>query len=137
MAPGNGMRDILIYETEDRQVEVRLERETVWLNRQQMAELFGRDVKTTGKHINNVLQGGGAGEGGNCRKICDGSNRRGAEGYAAGGILQPRFNEEPEVIGLASQAGFRCFTSTSQFRDYVETDILGTATNSEGKEKGQ
>jgi hypothetical protein len=36
-------------------LEVRLENETVWLNRQQMAILFGRDIKTIGKHINNAL----------------------------------------------------------------------------------
>ena len=29
--------------------------ETVWLNRNQIAQLFGRDVKTIGKHINNAL----------------------------------------------------------------------------------
>ena len=40
------------------QIEVRLEQETVWLNRQQLAELFGRDVKTIGKHINNVFKEG-------------------------------------------------------------------------------
>ena len=33
----------------------RLQDETVWLNRQQLATLFGRDVKTIGKHINNAL----------------------------------------------------------------------------------
>ena len=27
----------------------------VWLNRQQLADLFDRDIKTIGKHINNVL----------------------------------------------------------------------------------
>ena len=32
-----------------------MKEETVWLNRQQMAELFGRDIKTIGKHINNAL----------------------------------------------------------------------------------
>ncbi len=36
-------------------IEVRLENETVWLNRQQLSLLFGRDVKTIGKHINNVF----------------------------------------------------------------------------------
>ena len=30
--------------------------DSVWLNRQQMALLFDRDVKTIGKHINNALQ---------------------------------------------------------------------------------
>ena len=33
-----------------------MENETVWLNRQQMAELFGRDVKTIGKHVANALK---------------------------------------------------------------------------------
>ena len=37
-------------------LEVRLENETVWLNRIQLAELFARDVKTIGKHINNALK---------------------------------------------------------------------------------
>jgi len=36
-------------------VEVRLEAENVWLNRQQIAVLFDRDIKTIGKHINNAL----------------------------------------------------------------------------------
>ena len=35
--------------------EVKLDQDTVWLNRQQMAQLFGRDIKTIGKHINNAL----------------------------------------------------------------------------------
>ena len=33
-----------------------MEDETVWLNRNQMSELFDRDVKTIGKHINNALK---------------------------------------------------------------------------------
>lgn len=32
-----------------------MEEETVWLNRNQIATLFDRNVKTIGKHINNVL----------------------------------------------------------------------------------
>jgi hypothetical protein len=34
---------------------VRIEDETVWLNRNQLAILFGRDVKTIGKHITNIF----------------------------------------------------------------------------------
>lgn len=47
---------IVIYQTKDGKtsIDVKLENETVWLNRQQMAELFGRDIKTIGKHINNA-----------------------------------------------------------------------------------
>lgn len=49
---------IVIYQSEDgkTQLDVKLEGETVWLNRSQLAELFGRDVKTIGKHINNALR---------------------------------------------------------------------------------
>lgn len=48
---------IVIYEANDgsSQIEVHFEQDTVWLNRNQLAALFGRDVKTIGKHINNVF----------------------------------------------------------------------------------
>ena len=50
--------EIVIYQAKElaQHIEVRIEDETVWLNRQQMAQLFGRDVKTIGKHINNALK---------------------------------------------------------------------------------
>ena len=50
--------EIIIFETEDKAVtlSVPVEQETVWLNRNQMSELFDRDVKTIGKHINNALR---------------------------------------------------------------------------------
>ena len=37
-------------------LDVRLENESVWLNRQQIALLFDRDIKTIGKHINKTLR---------------------------------------------------------------------------------
>lgn len=50
--------EIVLFETEDQEIklDVKLGNETVWLNRNQIAELFGRDVKTIGKHINNALK---------------------------------------------------------------------------------
>lgn len=52
--------EIILYRPDEltEHIEVMLENETVWLNRQQMAILFGRDVKTLGKHINNVFSEG-------------------------------------------------------------------------------
>ena len=48
--------EIILYQPDNSiELEVRMEAETVWLNRQQMALLFNRDVKTIGKHINNAL----------------------------------------------------------------------------------
>ncbi|KAA6312906.1 hypothetical protein EZS27_036239, partial [termite gut metagenome] len=49
--------EIVLYQPDNSiQLEVRVEDETVWLNRQQMSELFDRDIKTIGKHINNALK---------------------------------------------------------------------------------
>lgn len=51
-------KSVVIYRSKDGtiQLEVQLYDDTVWLNRQQMAALFERDVKTIGKHINNALK---------------------------------------------------------------------------------
>ena len=49
--------EIILYQPDaTTKLEVRLENETVWLNRQQIASLFDRDVKTIGKHIKNALK---------------------------------------------------------------------------------
>ena len=51
-------KEIILFEAQDHSVtlKVPVENETVWLNRNQMAELFDRDVKTIGKHISNALK---------------------------------------------------------------------------------
>lgn len=49
--------EIILYQPDEAvKLEVRLEDETVWLNRQQLSELFDRDIKTIGKHISNALK---------------------------------------------------------------------------------
>ena len=48
--------EIILFENQNVKLEVNLKDETVWLNRNQIAELFDRDVKTIGKHINNALK---------------------------------------------------------------------------------
>ena len=49
---------IIIFETQDKSISlpVMIADESTWISRNQMAELFGRDVKTIGKHINNALR---------------------------------------------------------------------------------
>ncbi len=51
-------KSVVIYRSNDGtiQLEVFMCNGTVWMNRQQMAALFDRDVKTIGKHINNALK---------------------------------------------------------------------------------
>ena len=50
--------ELILFETADKEIKltVPIKNNTVWLNRKQLAELFGRDVKTIGKHINNALK---------------------------------------------------------------------------------
>ena len=47
--------NIIVYNDGELELKVSVEQESVWLNRNQIAELFGRDVKTIGKHITNVF----------------------------------------------------------------------------------
>ena len=51
---------ILLYQTPDGEsrIEVRMEGETVWLNLEQMAELFQRNKSTISRHIKNVFEEG-------------------------------------------------------------------------------
>ena len=47
--------EIILYQPDNStRLDVLLREETVWLNRQQIADLFHRDVKTIGKHIHNA-----------------------------------------------------------------------------------
>lgn len=59
-AEKNDPSEIVIYESSDGAVKLPIRvdygEETVWLNRAQIAELFDRDIKTTGRHINNSLK---------------------------------------------------------------------------------
>ena len=57
MAKNEEKGEIVLYQPEGEvRLEVRVENETVWLNRQQLAILFNRDIKTIGKHITNALK---------------------------------------------------------------------------------
>lgn len=68
-APSGG--EIVVYETADGEVrvDVRVERETVWLTQHQMAELFGRERSVVTKHVRNVFKEGELGEGSNVRLL--------------------------------------------------------------------
>ena len=50
--------EVIIYKDGELElpVEVTPDKETVWLNRNQLATLFDCDIKTIGKHINNALK---------------------------------------------------------------------------------
>lgn len=52
------MNELLIYETDARQVAVRLEGDTVWLTQEQMAALFERERSVISKHLRNIFKAG-------------------------------------------------------------------------------
>lgn len=48
--------EIILFENQGVKLEVNMKDETVWLNAEQIAQLFERDYKTIRKHINNALE---------------------------------------------------------------------------------
>ena len=56
MNPGSG-GEIAVFQTANGavRVEARLEHETVWLTKQQMAALFDRERSVISKHVHNVF----------------------------------------------------------------------------------
>ncbi|MDA8133550.1 MAG: RhuM family protein [Desulfobacteraceae bacterium] len=53
-------QQIEIYQSENgqNQIQVRLEKDTLWLSQAQMAELFDKDSDTIGLHLRNIYQSG-------------------------------------------------------------------------------
>ncbi len=52
------MSEIIIYQSEENQIEVsvQFDRETVWLNLNQISVLFDRDKSVISKHLNNIFK---------------------------------------------------------------------------------
>lgn len=63
------MSDIAIYTAPSGTVEVRLEKDTVWLRQEQLADLFGRDRTVIGRHIRNVFTDGELAEESNVQNL--------------------------------------------------------------------
>lgn len=58
MKKPESQNEIVIYKAKDGkgQVEVRLDRDTLWLNLQQVADLFGRDKSVVSRHLSNIFR---------------------------------------------------------------------------------
>lgn len=55
---GCALSQIIIYQDGDRQVDVRLEGETVWLSQRQMADVFDSSTDNIGLHLKNIYAEG-------------------------------------------------------------------------------
>lgn len=52
----NKINEIILFQNQNVKLEVNVKDDTVWLNREQISQLFDRDIKTIGKHINTALK---------------------------------------------------------------------------------
>ena len=52
------LNEIIFYQSDQlsEHIEVQVKNDMVWLNRRELVDLYDRDIKTIGKHINNILQ---------------------------------------------------------------------------------
>ena len=107
--------EIIIYQTEDglTKIQTRLENETVWLNQEQMAELFQRDRSVITKHIGNVFKEGELEEKSNVQNLHIGSSDKPVKFYNLDVIISVGYR-------VKSHRGtqFRVW-ATQRLREYI------------------
>ncbi len=81
--------EIVIYTNPDNsiQLEVKLDAETVWLNVEQMSQLFGRERTVITRHINNVFREGEVNKSLGCAKFAHTKNYGRREGFTQSVLL--------------------------------------------------
>lgn len=81
--------ELILYQTEDglTKIDVRMENETVWLTRNQMADLFDRDISVIGRHIRNIFEEGELVEESNVQKMHIANSDKPVEFYSLDVII--------------------------------------------------
>ena len=123
---------IIIYNTVDggMKIEVKLDKETVWLTQAQMVELFQKDQRTISEHISNIFREG----------ELDKNETTGFTGNSGNGFAKPIIIYNLDVIisvgyRVSSLRGtqFRIW-ATKQLKEYlIKGFILNDERLSEGK----
>ena len=116
--------ELIIYQTEDglTKIDVRMDNETVWLTRQQMADLFDRDISGIGRHINNVFAEGELPEKSNVQKMHIANSDKPVEFYSLDVIISVGYR-----VKSLRGTQFRIWANAI-LRDYL---IKGFAMNDE------
>lgn len=116
--------ELIIYQTEDGQtkIQTRLENETVWLNQEQMAELFQRDRTVITKHIGNIFKEGELEERSNVQNLHISNSDKPVKFYSLDVIISVGYR-------VKSHRGtqFRIW-ATQRLREYI---VKGFAMNDE------
>ena len=110
-------KSIVLFESADGSVELPVmldpAREDVWLSRAQLATLFGRDVKTIGKHVANAL-----------REELAGSENRVVAKYATTARDGKTYQTEHYNLDMVLSVGYRVKSARGvEFRGWA-TDVL-------------
>lgn len=61
--------EIILFENQDVKLEVNMKDETLWLNAEQMAKLFGKNRAVVTRHIKNIFKDGELEEKSNVQKM--------------------------------------------------------------------
>lgn len=116
--------NMLIYQSEDGKIkiDVRFEKETVWLSQAQMCVLFGRERSVITKHINNIFEEGELDENSNVQILHIAFSDKPVKFYNLDVIISVGYR-------VKSQQGtqFRIW-ATQRLREYI---IKGFALNDE------
>lgn len=107
--------EIALYEAPDGQIrlDVRLERETVWLSQAQMAELFGRERSVITRHVNNVFGEGELTKESNVQKLHIASSDKPVVAYSLDVIISVGYR-----VNSKRGTQFRIW-ATRTLRDHV------------------
>lgn len=116
--------ELIIYQTEDgkTKIDVRMDSETVWLTRQQMSELFDRDISVIGRHIRNIFEEGELQEISNVQKMHIANSDKPVEFYSLDVIISVGYR-----VKSLRGTQFRIWAN-SVLREYL---IKGFAMNDE------
>ncbi len=93
--------DIVMYETNDGlvKIDVNIKDENVWLNMNQMAELFDRDRSVIGKHIKNVFDEGELEEKSNVQNLPIANSNNG-DGVIPNRPFHPKLKENENCVTM-------------------------------------
>ena len=99
------------------QLEVAIERETVWLNQTQMCELFGRDQSVISRHIRNVFKEGEVPEMSNMQKMHIAESEKPVTTYSLDVIISVGYRAKSQRgvhfwrLAMSQDTSLRCLCS--------------------------
>jgi prophage maintenance system killer protein len=109
---------LLIYSGANRNIEVKLEDETIWLSQKEVAEIFETERSVISRHIRNIFNSGELEEKSNVQKIHIASSDRPVANYSLDVILSVGYR-----VNSKKATRFRIW-ATRNLREYLTKGIV-------------